>query len=264
MKTLLLTPQLKKFKNGEFSKYIRTVKDLSSKHDLEGMQLTEHSNTLNNTYKNFKKAYKKNRGSTLTSELALMDRYRDNGLKLLQRSVKLIADFAREEQDRHLANLIYKTITKHGKRIYNMPYGQQGGIMDEIIEEIEDSAELGAAIDALHLRKYFNEMKEAHQAFDKVYKARLEELQEIQNIPTVSKTRKRTTTALKTLFSWIFINTKSSGNMELFETYIGQLNALTIQYNTAVNRRLKGNTDADPELDDGFDPDREHNQFQKI
>ncbi len=257
VRELLVTPLLDSFKNGEFSKFVRTVNDLSNEHDLEAMELTKHSEHLNNEYENYKKAYKKNRGSILTPELAMLDRHRDNGLKLFQRSAKLVADFAYEEEDRNAGKLIYQMITKHGTDIYDMGYHQQGGVTDEIIDEVDEGdPAIGEAIDRLHLRKWYLEMKTAHKAFDKVFKARLKEQEQVQSVPNLPEIRKRTTAALRELFIWIFINAKKSGNMELFETYIGQLNILTTQYNTAVERRLGGNTDEGQELDDDFDPDQ--------
>ena len=157
--------------NGEFSKYTRTVIELSQEEDLEVLGLTGFVKDLVVAYDRFKEVYKKNRGSLLTPEMVLYDNQRDNGLKLLQREVKLIADFAREETDRNQANLIFNAISKHGKEIYNMSYNQQGGEMDEIIEDLETKPVLYKALDDLHQRKYFNEMRETHQAFDKVYKA---------------------------------------------------------------------------------------------
>ncbi|WP_165583331.1 hypothetical protein [Aquimarina atlantica] len=53
----------------------------------------------------------------------------------------------------------------------------------------------------------------------------------------------------------MFIRAKTKG-IDLFETYIGNLNALTIQYNQSVERRLNGNSSTNQELDDDFDQDQ--------
>ncbi len=251
--TLVTLPNLRRFKNGEFSKYTRTVIELSKEEDLIAMELSMYVDTLTTTYNDFKTVYKKNRGSILTPELATLDRYRDNGLKLLLRIPKLIADFGREENDRKLANIILKVITKHGSDIYDMAYNQQGGIMDEIIEEVEENKEVGNAVDALNLRKYFNEMKEAHQSFDSIYKSRIKEQQQGQSELSITELRKITATSLRELFDWIFIHAKTKG-LAQFETYIGNLNALTDQYNLSVERRLNNKNTTNEALDDDFDP----------
>lgn len=255
MKELLVAPKLENFKNGEFSKYTRTLLELSNEQDLDAMELTPYIDTLTSEYDSFKAVYKKNRGSILTPELAMLDRYRDNGLKLVQRSVKLIADFARDENDRNQANLVYKAITKHGTAIYDMAYNQQGGVMDEIIEEVDVDTKLSTAIDALHQRKYFDEMKDAHQSFDRIFKARLKEQQREQSNLNLTELRKRTTTALREVLDWVFIRAKTKGIAQ-FETYIGNLNALTEQYNLSIERRLHGKTSTEQELDDDFDPNQ--------
>ena len=193
--------------------------------------------------------YKKNRGSLLTPEMVLYDNQRDNGLKLLQRGVKLIADFAREETDRNQANLIFNAISKHGKEIYNMSYNQQGGVMDEIIEDLETKPVLYKALDDLHQRKYFNEMREAHQAFDKVFKERIKEQQRESGDLSITELRKNTTVALRELLDWIFIRTKTNGEAK-YTTYMGNLNALTNQYNQSVERRLNGNVNTNQDLTD--------------
>lgn len=255
MNTLVVTPQVKSFKNGEFSKYIRTLLQLSEEEDLDTLELSDFVKELNTAYNNFKKVYKKNRGSILTPEMARYDNQRDNSLKLLQRGTKLIADFAGDEKDRHQANLIYATISKHGKEIYNMAYNQQGGVMDEIIEDIEGSTELSAVIDNLHQRKYFDEMRTAHKAFDSVFKARVKEQQQEQTTVSITELRKLTTLALRELLDWVFIRAKTK-EIDVFETYIGNLNALTMQYNQSVERRLNGNTSTNQELNDDFDQDQ--------
>ncbi|WP_282086671.1 DUF6261 family protein [Aquimarina algiphila] len=253
MRDLLVAPKLESFKNGEFSKYIRTTIELSEEQDLDIMELRSHANTLISNYNAFKLVYKKNRGSILSPELALLDRSRDNGLKLVQRSIKLIADFASDEDDRNQANLVYSVFSKHGKEIYDMSYNQQGGVMDEIIEEFETDPKLTTAIDALNQRKYFNEMKEAHQRFDTIFKDRVKEQQREQTDLNITELRKLTSRALRELLDWIFINAKTKGITQ-FETYIGTINALTEQYNLSVERRLNSKTTTDQELDDDFDP----------
>jgi len=252
MKDLLTAPKLENYKNGEFSKYTRTVIELSNEQDLNAMELQEYVTSLTSSYDNFRAVYKKNRGSILTPEMVAQDRYRDNGLKLVLRSTKLIADFASQEKDRNQANLIYNTINKHGKEIYNMSYHQQGGIMDEIIEDIEGDPKLGMAIDDLHQRTYFEEMKTAHRAFDRIFKARVKEQQKEQSDLSITELRKLTTKALREVLDWIFIRAKTKG-IEQFTVYIGNLNALTEQYNLSVERRLSGNKNTPQELDDDFD-----------
>ena len=182
----------------------------------------------------------------------MLDRYRDNGIKLVQRSVKLIEDFAQDEKDRTHATLLYKAFSKHGANIHDMAYNQQGGIMDEIIEEIEENPDLNTAMDALHMRKYFNEMKEAHHNFDTVYKGRIKEQQQEQSDLSITELRKITTKALRELMDWIFIHAKTK-DITQFKTYIGNLNALTEQYNLSIDRRLHGKNSETQELDDDFD-----------
>ncbi|GGX24811.1 DUF6261 family protein [Aquimarina muelleri] len=253
MKELLAAPKLENFKNGEFSKYVRTLLELSNEQNLDAMELTSYKNTLVSEYDAFKTVYKKNRGSILTPELAMMDQYRDNGLKLVQRGVKLIADFAKDEKDSKQANMLYKVFSKHGYKIYDMAYNQQGGIMDEIIEEIEETPELRTAIEELNQRKYFDEMKQAHLNFDTVYKSRIKEQQQEQSDLSITELRKTTTKALRELLDWVFIRAKTKGITQ-FETYIGNLNALTEQYNLSIERRLSNKSDITQELDDDFDP----------
>ncbi len=252
MRNLLVVPQVDNFKNGEFSKYTRTVLELSAEQDLNAMSLTPYVDALKTSYDAYRAVYKKNRGSILTKELANYDMLRDNGLKLVQRSVKLVADFSRDEQDRKQANMVYNVFNKHGKEIYNMAYNQQGGVMDDIIEEIEADPKLTTAIDTLNQRKYFNEMKEAHQSFDSIFKGRIKEQQQEQNDLSITELRKLTSRALRELLDWIFINAKTKGITQ-FETYIGTLNALTEQYNISVERRLNGKVTTNPALDDDFD-----------
>ncbi len=256
MRDVLVAPKLENFKNGEFSKYTRTAIELSKEQDLDAMELKPHFDTLVKNYDAFRLVYKKNRGSMFSPELAVLDTRRDNGVKLMQRSVKLIADFSDDESDRDQAALIYNVFSKHGKEIYDMGYNQQGGVMDEIIEEIEGNTQLGTAVDTLHQRKHFDAMKKAHQGFDTIFKARIKEQQQEQNELSITELRKQTTAALRALFDWIFIYAKTKG-MAQFDTYIGTLNALTEQYNLSVERRLNtGKIEIDQELNDDFDPNQ--------
>ncbi|WP_062061622.1 DUF6261 family protein [Aquimarina longa] len=252
MNTLLVLPQLQKFKNGEFSKYIRTVIELGEEQDMERLDLELYAAKLKEAYTNFRTVYKKNRGSLLTPEMVMYDRYRDNGLKLFQRSIKLIADFARKEEDRNRASRIYRVISKHGKAIYDMAYNQQGGIMDEIIEEIEGDDILLTTVENLGQRQSFLEMKEAHTNFDIMFKERVKEQQREQTKLNLRDLRGYTQDAYRELFDWIFINAKTKG-IEQFETYIGNLNTLTEQYNLSVERRLNNGRNISEELDDDFD-----------
>ncbi len=252
MNNVLVIPQLKSFKNGEFSKYTRTFIELSQEQDLDAMKLSTYVDQLITDYEAFKMIYKKNRGSILTPELAQLDGFRDNGIKLLQRSIKLIADFAGDDHDRNQATLVYKVFTKHGKDIYDMAYNQQGGVMDEIIEEIETNTPLCDAIDNLNQRKHFNEMKTAHQKFDTIFKDRIKEQQHHQSDLSITELRKQTTASLREVLDWIFIHAKTKG-VEQFETYIGHLNALTEQYNLSVERRLNDKKEVNQALNDDFD-----------
>ncbi|GAA4276497.1 DUF6261 family protein [Aquimarina mytili] len=256
MNNLLVVPQLKSFKNGEFSKYTRTVIELSQEHDLDTMGLSIYADKLVSEYNAFRAVYKKNRGSILTPELAMLDRQRDNGLKLVQRSIKLIADFSDDEQDRNQANMVYKVFSKHGKDIYDMAYNQQGGVMDEIIEEIEGDTQLSTAVKSLNQGKHYSQMVKAHQGFDTVFKKRIKEQQQSQTELSITELRKQTTAALRELLDWIFIHAKTKGIAQ-FEIYIGNLNALTEQYNISVERRLNnGRTEIDQDLNDDFDPNQ--------
>ena len=59
MKDLLVSPKLENFKNGEFSKYVRTLLELSKEEDLDAMQLKTHAKKLESDYEAFRKVYKK-------------------------------------------------------------------------------------------------------------------------------------------------------------------------------------------------------------
>lgn len=256
MRNLLVAPKLESFKNGEFSKYTRTVIELSEEQDLDTLGLTTYTKQLIADYDAFRQVYKKNRGSVLSPELAMLDRRRDDGLKLVQRSIKLIADFSNDEGDRNHANSLYKVFSKHGKEIYNMAYNQQGGVMDDIIEEIDGDPQLIKAVKTLNQGKHYDQMVTAHKGFDAVFKERIKEQQQGQFELSITELRKQTTASLRELFDWIFILAKTKG-ISQFETYMGNLNALTEQYNLSVERRLSnGKTETDQDLDDDFDPNQ--------
>lgn len=235
---MLATPNLEKFRQGDFVQYMNNVLDIMTDTRATTLSLTTQRDNLYTVMRDLNETWQPQVGSELTPEIATLDQQRDMIFNGLKGTVDNWATNHFDESWRNAAFLISDDIAAHGQRIYEMRYQQQTATITAILNDLDD--ELSAQVTTLGLGTWVEELRTVNERFNDKYVERAQALSSHQPGIVVEQIGIATTAfrALKTGFDSRFnvAVMDDAPTISEFEQVENEWNVITNQYNDAVTR----------------------------
>lgn len=244
----MTTAYLTRYRNGEYLQYMKDVLVLVNLQDVALLELTEQRDTLNSLTNQIDEAFLQSLGSALTQEIILLDERRDKafiGIKTLLSGYTYHYDTTQQD---HAKNILL-SIDIYGKDITRKSYQEETAIINSLINDLETQPELIAAINAINISDWVNELKTSNQAFGSKYIERVGETA-ANPITNITELRATTSTAYRTLISHIQAH-DVLGNNPSYATLLEEIDVLTKQYNLVLDNRSNSSPNGATPATDG-------------
>lgn len=138
--------------------------------NLEELKLTTQSETFEKALKTYDNVLVLERGNTLSEKINQADLDRDLALRSLLSAVKNYVSFPNPEKAA-AANQLLRQIEKYGKRIDKLPYLQESGVLNNLLQDLEIK-ENTDYLKLLHLEDWVATLKEAVARFNELFQNR--------------------------------------------------------------------------------------------
>lgn len=223
---MISTPNLRRYRNSEFVAFMNDVIKLVDTANIAA--LANSLSALQTTYDDLETSFKVSQGSTITATVQDLDARRDAAIKGIRAVVKGYA-YHFDTAMQSASTLVLQTIDKYGRQLNELNYQAQTASLKSLIKDIENDADLTAALTSLHLAVWFAEMKTANEAFEQKYLERVTDNAAKKVVP-VSEQRPPATAAYETLVKHIEANNVLNPSPEL-SALANALNELITKYN---------------------------------
>ncbi len=248
---MLAIPNISKYRNGEFVKYIANIITIGGNHDLATLNLAEKHSALEPLYTKLTAVFKQDRGSDLTREIIELDKTRDSDYNGIRGVVGSYASHHHDEATKNLAAALLKVLESHGSNLARLSYQEQTAATEDIVNKVEQNH--ADALSTLNLTGWFNHMKTTNQQFNTTFLARNKEYAEAPQ-EKLAELRDETTAALQEFIK--FTNAYATINdTGAYDALINEVNALTHSYDLVVSRRLGSSTATTTEEEESLDAD---------
>ena len=228
------TPYFNRYRNGEYLQYMTDFLELLNKQDVTALQLAEPKAALDPVVAKIDAAFKQSQGSGLTQDVIALDERRDKALVGL-RAVTESYTYHYDESIAKAAAELNGIIASHGTNLQRLSYQEETAVINSIVKDFETEPEAQAAVTALTLADWVNELKESNASFSVKYLDRVGEAAQnpSANIPEL---RTKATEAYRTLVSHIQAHATLNGT-EAYTILLNQIDVLAKQYNQVVDNR---------------------------
>ena len=136
------------------------------------------------------------------------------------------------------ASLVLEAIDQVGSRIARLPYEIETTAIVSLINRIDNTPALTAAMATLNLTEWVPRLRTANDRFHKLYSTRTGNITDNDYTPTMVL-RKNLLVALRDLFSHLNAHYTLTNDPNL-EVIITDINSLTARFNQLANKRLPG------------------------
>ena len=242
---MVSTPNLEKFRQGDYVQYMNNVLEIISEPRATTFQIAPQRTELENVIKDLNEAWQPTMGSELTPEIAALDKQRDSvfsGLKLL---VDNFATNHFDEAKKNAAFIISDAIAGHGGQITSMRYQQQTATVNAILNDLQN--ELSAHVTTLNIDDWVTQLTRLNTNFNAKYVERAQAISGRQEGIIVELIDQSTKAfrAMKALFEARFSVAKADNapSVEDFQKAANEWSTITDQYNDAVTRYANVNDD---------------------
>lgn len=234
-------------RNSEFIQFIKDFLSIALKNDPAKLLVQEQYDALQQLLAQLEQLFVKEQGSALTEQVGLLDARRDGAITGIAAAANAYSYYFEPEIAKHAENLS-RQVGQYGNGIARENYQAETAIIDNLLADLNNKPELAAAIDALRLRAWRDELAAANTAFNESYLQRTQELGGA-NPTTVLAKRQEMYTAYYELRDFIDSYFTIKKGAEPYSKVTAELNALVDQYNTMMAGRVgneKETADAPP------------------
>jgi hypothetical protein len=230
--------KLKSLRNGEFLQFSNNVISIITDNNPDALLVTALFNPMKNATAEAEALFNKERGSSITEELTLLDERRDkaiNGILLFLESHQNHFDAAISNATRVLKT----NLDAHGTGIAKENYQVETTILKKIVADWTTKPELAAAVTTLGLTSWLAELDAANKAFDAKF---LERNKQQGAAPTDKLKEKRVevVAAYEKLVKRINSQFDINEGAEPFGKTVRELNVLIEKFNRLLAGRGKG------------------------
>jgi hypothetical protein len=251
---MLETAFSQKYRNSEFIKYMDNVTQLINRRNATGLPIKPQTEALQSLTTEMGTLFKQEQGTLITKEIEALDKRRDDAFTGLRSTINGYRYHFIPQQAKAAA-VLYKSIDKLGKNIARLNYQAETATLEKLVHDWETDTELVAAIAELGLEDWMRELKTANDEFNQRYLDRTSEYASLNKQQRLPELRARILEAYRTLIDHITAHATLTPS-EVYSEIIGDLNALTQQYNELVTERISAkNQDTDLEALPQDEPD---------
>lgn len=223
----LIMPTFRAYTNSESINFIDNALDILKKNPLP--MLTTQIDELQKQFDLITASFKKESGSAKSIDLKDLDRERDRATQ----GIKDIAEaYLYHFDDKYVraGDAIVRSMNKYAKSITRLGYTAQTTVINNLIEDWDNDADLQAAIVLLHLETWKTKLSELNETFNATYIARNEEEADKSKTQSATVMRKGMEDAYRELAKYLNANLILSATPEL-EQAADRLNTLIQKYN---------------------------------
>lgn len=227
---------LANLRNAEYLQYTKNFADIVKRNDPTLLKVEAKYDALINKNGELDTLFKKILANENTAEILALDERRDDAINGIY--------YVAQGYDYHFTALlqtagkkIKDSISLYGSSIWKLNYQSETATISSLIMDWENKPELTAALNALNLGSWKDELKAANIAFNEKY---LDRTQEYGNATPENLKSKREETnqvyyELRNRIDALHLLVETAPSP--YTTVINQLNALIDQYNTLLNNR---------------------------
>lgn len=164
---MITSTNLSMLRNLEHFQVMSNVLAYLKGENLEELRLSSLAATFETKLSAYDEVLVLERGNVLSGKISEADAERDNALKALLNVVKAYTSFP-EADKADAALTLQHVIEKYGKGIDRLPYLQESGVLNNLLQDLEIK-ENADAVGLLHLEDWVNKLKEATGRFDTLF-----------------------------------------------------------------------------------------------
>ncbi len=220
--------------NPEFYNFLERLLAIFSAYDLVALQLEAFVQKLQTAFNHLDAAMIQNKGSVYTGKMSDADEVRDDAFLALRNLVVAYTYYPDETLKLH-AERLEQAIRTHGWTIQRLGLTQQTAVLNNLIGDLENNAELVAAITALNATPFLNVLKEKNTLFTDYQSQRLEEKAEKPEI-TTNEARREAREAVENLLN-VTEALYLMNQDESYQQIANQVNPLVDEFNTLIRSR---------------------------
>ncbi|MGM0531452.1 MAG: DUF6261 family protein [Bacteroidota bacterium] len=219
----------------EFIQFLRNIISICRSNDPAGLGIDTDLAPLEVSLIRLDALFKNKQGSDLTKEIIILNKRRNNAIKLLTSHAKGYSRYHFEDTRRKAAKKIYSAITRYGRFIYRLNYQAKTATLSNLVNDLLSDAGLAEAVDALDLHPLVNELKTSNELFNDKYLDRIDEMSE-RPAESASGLRNTAMGQYRKLVKMIEARAVVSGP-DRYQDLIKELNGLIERYNKVADSR---------------------------
>jgi hypothetical protein len=233
---MILGIKLPLLRNAEFIQFIKDVLGITKTNDPVALNVEPQCNNLQGCLTVLEDLFVTDQGSALTDTLVGLDGRRDKAITGIGLFVNAQTYYFDPAIAGHAQNLA-RQLTQYGTSIARENYQAETSIIDSIVTDFKTKPELVAAIDALQLKAWREELETANVAFNTTYLLRTQQLGSVSP-DTILQKRAEANTAYYELRDFIDSYFTINKGAAPYSKATNELNALIEQYNVMMAGRL--------------------------
>lgn len=239
--------KLRALRNGEFIQFIRNFLELTLKNDPAKLNVEAQYDALLKLADELEELFVKERVGALTQEIAVLDARRDRALTGINQVVNGYCYHFDADTAKHASSLA-RQIDHYSKAIARENYIAETPVLNKLLSDFKEKPELEAAIDALQLRSWLDELALANSSFLEAYLQRAEKVGSIDPTTQLEK-REQLYPAYYELRDVINSQFTISRGAPAFAKITAELNGLIEMYKKTIAGRAgngNGGEEANP------------------
>ena len=230
-------PHFSKYLTGDAIEYARLTVTRCRERQPPMSPTEPQVNAVETAANNLAVNYKRERANALSDDLAALDMERDS----LVVGIRTIAEGQIHSFNPPIASAasqVLDAIDQVGPQISKLPYEIETTAIVSLINRIDNTPALTAAMATLSLTEWVPRLRTANDRFHQLYSARTGNITDNDVTPTMVL-RKNLLIALRDLFSHLNAHYTLTNDPNLM-AIITDINSLTARFNLLVNKRLPG------------------------
>lgn len=240
---MIKTINFSHLRNNELLQFLNDIAARCDKFDIDALKLAATLLLLKDEIKALEESFAKEKSSELTKVLEQIDSNRDDDLVGIKTVCEGFA-YSREEGLSDAANLILKSINKHGTLLHRLNYHAETSVIDAIWADWQEE-KYQKALQKLHLQKWSVMLDKENNSFKDHHQERVDDKMESESA-SFTQLRKPAIDAYSSLCDQIFAHSILNNNQE-YTDLTKAINIIIEEYNMILERRKGNNGETDGE-----------------
>ena len=241
---MIETIKFSHLRKNEFLQFLKDVAARCDKFDTDTLKLAVTLLLLKDEIEQLEVAQNKEKSSDLTKVLKQIDSNRDDDLVGIKTVCEGFA-YSRNKEISGPANLVLKSISKHGSMIHTLNYHAETSVVDAITGEWKEE-KFQKALKKLQLHEWSVSLERENNDFKEHRQERVDDKMELES-ESFTKLRKPAVDAYNSLCDEIFAHSILNKNQE-YTDLVKAINIIIEEYKMTLERRKGKDIETDDEL----------------